>query len=261
MIAGFRVGQEPQALLGIEAPRDHRLAARMQHGIGIGVEPARVEQRQHGERDRIGGNPVRGADIHRVDEGHAVGDARALGQAGRAGGVHDGREVRHLLRGHLRLIGPFLNGRLVFRRAAVGGGLQPVPEAGLRLHGRGRFGKAPVVDHRLRRGVADDIVELRHGKPPVERYEHRADAEAGELYLQIVGGILGQQRHAVAGPDSQPAAQEARQAADPPVHLRIVDFAPACEIDQRGVFRPPPGMVRDPVEGLELHWRHPSQAP
>ena len=87
------IADQLQRHAGIERAHDQDGAAGMQHRVGVAIEPAGVEQRQHGEQDRrrrdIGG----AAEIDAIPERHAVGDDRALGPAGRARGVHDGRDV------------------------------------------------------------------------------------------------------------------------------------------------------------------------
>ena len=87
------IADQLQRQAGIERAHDQDGAAGMQHRVGVAIEPAGMEQRQHGEQHRrrrdIGG----AAEIDAIPERHAMGDDRALGQAGRARGVHDGRDV------------------------------------------------------------------------------------------------------------------------------------------------------------------------
>jgi hypothetical protein len=44
------VADQLQRRAGIEDAHDQHGAAGMQHGVGVAIEPAGMEQRQHGER-------------------------------------------------------------------------------------------------------------------------------------------------------------------------------------------------------------------
>ena len=179
----------------IERAHDQHGAAGMQHRVGVAIEPAGVEQRQHGEQHRrrrdIGG----AAEIDAVPERHAVGDDGALGLARGARGVHDGRDVieRDDLGPVERLCSR--DRRLVGTAGAEQQRGRDVAQFCDRQRDLGQFG---VVDHQHRRGVADDELQLGHGEAGVQRQEHRADPPAGELHLQRIGRVQRQHRDPVA---------------------------------------------------------------
>ena len=201
------VADQLQRDAGIEGAHDQHGAAGMQHRVGVAIEPAGVEQRQHGEQHRrrrdIGG----AAEIDAIPERHAVGDDRALGLAGRARGVHDGRDV--IERDGLERVD-----RPGFRDRGFIGAVRPEQQRRLDLaefrDRQRRLGEIRVMDHHLRRGIADDELQLGNGEAGVERHEHRAEPAAGELHFQRIGRVQRQHRDAVAARDL-----EARRADDP----------------------------------------------
>ncbi len=205
------IADQLQRLAGIERAHDQHGAAGMQHRVGVAIQSAGVEQRQHREQHRgrrdIGG----AAEVDAIPERHPMRDDRALGLAGGARGVHDGRDVieRDLLepfaaasprrcRPHRRRPAP---------SRTVGG---DIAELGDRKRG---LGEVVVMDHHLGRGVADDVVQLGNGEAGVERQEHRADPEAGELHLQRIRGVQRQHRDAVAARNLRAGRADGRQAA------------------------------------------------
>ena len=76
-----------QRQAGLEAAHDQERAAGMQHRIGVAVETAGVEQRQHYELHGLRRDQRRNAEVDAIPEHHAVGDDRALRRTGRAGSV------------------------------------------------------------------------------------------------------------------------------------------------------------------------------
>ena len=70
-------------------------------------------------------------------------------------------------------------------------------------------------------GVADDELQLGNGEAGVERQEHRADPEAGELHLQRIGCVQRQHRDPVAARDLEFVAQMRGEQRDARVELRI----------------------------------------
>ena len=77
------------------------------------------------------------------------------------------------------------------------------------------------MDHHLRRGIADDELQFGNGKAGVQRQEHRADPEAGELHLQRIGRVQRQHRDPVAARDAEFVAQMRGKPRDARVELRI----------------------------------------
>ena len=186
----------------------------MQHRVGVAVEPAGVEQRQHGEQHRrrrdIGGT----AEVDAIPERHAVGDDRALGLAGRARGVHDGRDVieRDVFEAIERLRG--CDRRLIGTARSEQQRRRDVAEFCDRQRDLGQIG---IVDHHLRRGIADDVLQFGNGEAGVQRQEHGADPETGELHLERIGRVQRQHRDAVAALDAESVAQMRGKARDPRV--------------------------------------------
>ena len=186
------------ASAGIERAHDQDGAAGMQHRVGVAIQPAGVEQRQHGEQHRSTARYRRAAEIDAIPERHAMGDDRALGLARRARRVHDGRDVivRDVLGAVERL-------RCRDRRFIGAAGAEQqrgrnVAELCDRQRDLGQIG---VVDHHLWRGIADDELQFGNGEAGVQRQEHGADPAAGELHFQRIGRVQRQHRDAVAACD------------------------------------------------------------
>ena len=242
--ASGRIVDQLQRQTGIERAHDQNRAARVQYRVGVAVEPAGMEQRQHGEqharRRDIGGT----AEVDAIPERHAVGDDRALGLARRARGVHDGRDV--IERDDLRAIE-----RRRSRDRRLVGTISAEQQRGrnvAELCDRERdLGEIGVVDHHLRRGIADDELQFGNGQAGVERQEHRADPETGELHFQRIRRVQRQHRDPVAARDFQFVAQMGREQRDPRVELRIGKPAFAGEVDGRDLVRRAAAEMRDPV--------------
>jgi len=83
----------------IEGAHDQDGASGMQHGIGVAVQPAGMEQRQDHELHRLRGDQGGNAEVHAVPEVHPVRDDGALRVARRARGVNDHGDVVVIERG------------------------------------------------------------------------------------------------------------------------------------------------------------------
>ena len=103
------------------------------------------------------------------------------------------------------------------------------------------------MDHHLRRGIADDELQFGNGEAGVQRQEHRADPEAGELHFQRIGRVQRQHRDPVAARDLEPVAQMRGETRDPRVELRIGEAARAGEVDGRDLVRRAAAEMGDPV--------------
>ena len=88
-----RIGDAVERRAGIEGAHHQDRAAGMQHGIGVAIEAAGVEQRQDHELHGLGRDHRRNAEVDAVPEVHAVRDDRALGMARGAGRVHHHGDV------------------------------------------------------------------------------------------------------------------------------------------------------------------------
>ena len=238
------VADQLQRRAGIERAHDQYRAAGMQHRVGVAIEPAGMEQRQHGEQHRrrrdIGG----AAEIDAIPERHAMGDDRALGLACRARGVHDGRDV--VVREHLRVI----ERRRSRDRRFVG-------TAGAEQQ-RGRniaepcdrecdLGEIGVVDHHVRRGIADNELQFWNGEARIQRQEHRADPETGELHFQRIGRVQRQNRDPVAALDVKFVAQMRGKVRDARIELRVGKPAIAGEVNGCDLVRGAAAEMRNPV--------------
>ncbi len=216
----------------------------MQHRVGVAIQPAGVKQRQHGQQHRRRRDVSGAAEIDAIPERHAVGDDRALGLACRARGVHDGRDV---IEGNV-----FASIQRMCRcdRCFIGaaGSEQQRRDHLAEFCDRQRhLGQIGVVDHHLRRRIADDELQLRHGEAGVERQEHGADPAAGELHFQRICRVQRQHRDPVAAHDFQPVAQMSGKPRNPRIELRVTKAALAREIDGRDLVRRPAAEMGDPV--------------
>ena len=87
------IGEVVERQAGLEGAHDQDRAAGMQHGIGVAVEAAGMEQRQDHELHGLRRDQRRDAEVDGVPEHHAVGDDRALRMPGGARGVHHHADV------------------------------------------------------------------------------------------------------------------------------------------------------------------------
>ena len=159
-------------------------------GLQVHVAGAHVGGRRNGQHA-----PQRGV----------VGMHHALGQTGRAGGVHDVEDVVVLRtcwwRRGVGGVAPGVVGTAeVGRRAAAG--FDPAGDvggvtAGVQL--ADHIGKFLAVDQRGGTAVLQDEGELVSHQTPVERHDHRADARDGEIAFDELGAVHQQQADAVTG--------------------------------------------------------------
>ena len=192
-----RVGNVVERQARIESAHHPHRPAGMQHRIGVAVEAAGMEQRQQHELDGFGIDQRRNAEIDAVPEVHAVGDDRTLGMARRAGRVHDHGDVVVIERDRPGGGGRRRQRLLIGAVGALGVDLEAVPR-----NLRGLCGEALVVDQQGRRGVRQDVLQLGHGQPPVERQHDGAEPPAGELELEVFRAVGRQQGHSIAFGDA-----------------------------------------------------------
>ena len=245
-----RVADQSERKPGIERAHDQHGAAGMQHRVGVAIEPAGVEQRQHGQQHRGRRDIGRPAEIDAVPERHAVGDDGALRLARGARGVHDGRDV--IERDELGLVERFCtcDRGLV---AAVRSQQQRGCNLAQLCHRQCDLGKLRVMDHQHRRGVADDVVQLGNGEAGIQRQEHRADPPAGELHFQRIGGIEREHGDAVAALDAERPAQMRGEPGNAGIELRVSEASSAGEVDGRHLVRRAAAEMRDPV--IVANWQ------
>ena len=154
----------------------------------------------HGVQSHSGGN----AEIDAVPEVHPVRDHRALRMTGRARGVHDRADVvvGELRANAARLAGERGDDRFVRigRCCTARVDAQQRPDAAAALELLRRLGELPVVNQHLGRAVVQDVLEFRHGEPPVQQHRDRTGAPARELHIEKLDAVMRQQRHPVAAP-------------------------------------------------------------
>ena len=221
----------------------------MQHRVGIAVQPAGVEQRQHRQVHRLHAHPGRRAQVAAVPEVHAVGDHRPLGVAGGARRVHDGHHVvvgQRLAPGHLAGLG---GQRRLIR--VGGGGLvdaQQVADVAALLQGAGRLGELRIVDQQQRRAVVEDVFQLGGGETPVQQHRDAAGAAAGELQVEILDAVVRQQRHPLTAADAQ-RLQVRGHGLGALVQVGIAVVLARVQLAHGLLGRSVGGMVGDPVVG------------
>ena len=212
-----------------------------------------MEQRQDRQMHGLRRHQRRRPQIDGVPEGHAVGDHGALGQARRAGGVHDGREVVVRDVDRIHLAGGLGNPSLVGRRPIVAVDVDEMRDAAARLQlGRG-LGEFIVIDENLGARVVDDELQLRHRQPPVQRQENGAQPATGELQFEMVGGVGRQDADPVAALDAQAVAQVAGEPAYARTELHVAELPPRMQIDRRRAIRGIPRVMRQPIVRLHRH--------
>ena len=110
------------------------------------------------------------------------------------------------------------------------------------------LGERLVVDQQLGRRIAQDVFELRHGEPPVERQHDGAQPPAGELELEVLGAVGREQGDAVAAADAQ-RGQRRREPIRPRIELGIGELPRRLQVMDGERRRPAAGVVGDPVVG------------
>ncbi len=186
----------------------------MQRGRGLDVEPADMEERQHGEDVIARRQVVHVLAHHAVPHQRFLPQHRAFGTAGGAGRVDDqqrARRDRYAGCGRRRL--PAAS-RAVERTAAVRREIEAdhARRRAARLASGAMTAAKPFsTTSTLTRRVGEDEQLLRHREPPVERHQHRAEPRAGIEQHEIVGMIERQDRDAVAAADAELGFQRARR--------------------------------------------------
>ena len=200
-----------------------------------------MEQRQHHELHGLGRDQGGDAEVDAVPEYHAVGDDRALGVARGAGRVHHHGDVVVREGGGRRRGQGRGEGTLIGAVGPVVVDLEPV-----RRERGGLLGEGLVVDQEFRRRVAQDVFQLGHREPPVERQHDGAQPAAGELDLEVLGAVGRQQGDAVAAADAH-RRQHRGQPGNAPVEIRVTEFTRRLQIVEGERRRTAAGVVGDPV--------------
>jgi hypothetical protein len=153
----------PQEALQLEAGQGEDGGAGRQAGVQDDVEPDGVEERRHRDHHVVLAEPDRGQGLADVGDQVGVGQLHALGQAGGAAGVGEGRDVPVGVDGHPG------------RRLPVG---DQLPERGGAL-------RLPEDQHLLDAGLVGGgqraLQERRHG-------DQQPRLRVGELAGQFLGG-------------------------------------------------------------------------
>ena len=195
-----------QRRIGRKARMDRHRRAELQRRRGLDVEPADMEQRQHGEHVIVGGQVVHVLAHHRVPDQRLLAQHRALRPAGGARGVdHEQRTRRDRYAGC---------GRRRCRRRAdrsnetppAGAKSSPTTlDVGQRLAAAAAITAAKLssTTSAFTEASRQDEDLLGHREPPVERHQHGAEPRAGIEQDQIVGMIGGEDRHAIAAADAE----------------------------------------------------------
>ena len=217
----------------------------MENGRRETVQAAGVEEWQDGDAGAFGVHLGGHAEVDRVPERHAVGVRRALGAAGRAGGVHDGPGVVvvHLLQ--RRVASGGANGVFVRRWRAAACGLDYMGDV-FRKRLDDLFRRA-VMDHDLRGAVGDDEVDLRRDEAEIQRQEDRADLGAGGVDLHHIGGVHRENSDPVAPFHSAIMLQMRGEAAAAVLRLRVGEFAGRMQVSPAGRVGPRAGVIGEPV--------------
>ena len=191
----------------------------MQHRVGVAIQPAGMEQRQHGEQHRRRRDIGRAAEIDAIPERHAVGDDGALGLAGGARGVHDGRDVieRHAFapgRAARRPRSPPHRSRRRRAEASTGSGRAWRPRARCRLRSASwiiSFGAAsPTMN--CSSGTVRRVFSGRNTAPI--RPQANCTSSVSVVFMR-------QHRDPVAARHLEPVAQMRGETRNPRVELRV----------------------------------------
>jgi hypothetical protein len=108
------------------------------------------------------------------------------------------------------------------------------------------IGEAPVVDQERRRRIGQDVLQLRHGEPPVERQHDGAQPSAGELQLEVFRAIGRQEGHSIAFADSS-RGERARQPVGAGMQVGVAQLPSGLQVMDREPGRPAAGVMGDPV--------------
>jgi len=117
----------------------------------------------------------------------------------------------------------------------------------------GIVGEGVVVNHQVRGGVTDDVLEFGEGQPPVEWDEHSSELPTGELDLEEVGVVLGEDGYPVAEVDPELVLQCGGQPAGAVIHLAVGENSPSAEIVHGDLVTARRRVVGNPVIGAWAH--------
>ena len=216
--------------------------AQLQRRRGLDVEPADMEQRQHGE-DMI----LRRHVVHVLAHGgvrhqRVLAQYRALGMAGRARGVDDEQGAGCIDVVTAAVAAPTATLQQSGKRGTASWRKIEADDAHARQCRRKRFDdrRKSLLHHQCFHAcIAQDEQLLRHRETPVDRHQHRAEPGAGVEQDKIVGVIGGQDRDAVAPDDAKLGFQRPRGLADALCQRRVGQFrcrqsgSPPCPVQGR----------------------------
>jgi hypothetical protein len=132
---------------------------------------------------------------------------------------------RHRLGERRRRLGPR-------RQRAVAGGAEAL-DRHVRGAAAGVLGeRLRTADEQPRLGIAQEVVDLRAGIGGVERQEHAAGLQAGQVEQHRLGALVDLRRHPVAGPDAD-VAQHRREPPGLLLRRGEVDRRVAGPLEQR----------------------------
>ena len=240
--------------LRIELPKDVHRAARVQHGIGVQVQPARMKKRQHVEEHVIARDLVGEHGIDGVEEHHAIGLDHALGAAGRAGGVEQVPDVVLVAAWHVDDVAGCAGQRsLEFDPTPRDVDGLPICEI-QHTHGQRALQVCGHVDEtvacykHVRRAVLQDRQQLRHRQAPVQAHHHHAGFRAAVQHLEIRGAVVCQHSHPRTGRQLQLLYQYLGKPARPFVELSIGHAAASVDVHQRHLVGRVLGVLVQPID-------------
>ena len=122
----------------------------------------------------------------------------------------------------------------------------------------GAFGEFRIVDQHRRGAVGEDSEQFRVRQTPVQRNENRAEATAGKLHLERVGGVRCQDRDPVAGGDSVISPKRSGQPSDSLVEGLVGVVASGRQVHRGQRIRAPHRVMGDAVVIRDRHAVAPS---
>ena len=225
--------------------------AGLQRRRGLDIQPADVEQRQHGQHMIVGGEIMHVLAHHRVPKERLLPQHRAFRPAGGARGVHEEERTRGI---DVRVAVVAVALRQQMLECAGDLSLVEADDAdiGLRLPQRRHHGGERVLhEQRLHRCVHEDEQLLGNGEPPVERHQQRAEPRTSVEQHEIIGLIGGEDRQAVSAPDAELRFERAGRGRDALPERRVGQRAAA--IAQRHLVRRERRVARDQIG--QIHGR------
>ena len=227
---------------GPEALGHQRLGARDQaaqelHEQGVGVEQGHADEVAIGRGER---RRLRQPEAGQVAV--PVRDEHALRRPGRAGGVHDHRDVAGLGRHQIRRrperpqLGPREPPRPGQARGRRGGRVADDDEGlgGHRTRGdSGEVrGQAVLEDDDARLGVAQLVLEERAAQRGVDRHPDRAELHGREEQADRLRAVADEAQHAIAGLHAE-GGQRPGQLVRPRIERAVGEGLPVLEADER----------------------------